>query len=460
MRGKFLTTIKKYNMIKKGDRIVIGVSGGADSSALLSLLVSLKEEYSLRLVVVHVNHMLRGSLADADESFVENLCDSFNVEFRSKKCDVEKFSNEKGITLEEAGRIIRYDYFYQVASEVQGTKIAVAHNMNDNAETVIMRLARGTGLKGLGGIPPVRDNIIRPLIEIDRIEIEKYCLENKIKFRNDHTNFMDIYTRNKIRISILPQLTEYINSKTIENISNTSSLVRLEDQFLDELAAEKLNLITIEKGNEFIYIDINELLKNNEVIIRRILRLALSYISSSMKDVSIRHIDSILRLLNGDNGKCINITRGIKVAKEYDRLHIFMNMTEKNEFFYKIINDSTIYIDEINKYVKIIKDFKDNCINSSVYKKVFDADKIPDLDSGICIRTRRVGDVLKLKGVGTKKLKDYFIDAKIPKTLRDSIPVVAVGNNVLWVLGYRVSDFYFADNNTRKLISIEFQEDV
>ena len=137
-----------------------------------------------------------------------------------------------------------------------------------------------------------------------------------------------------------------------------------------------------------------------------------------------------------------------------------MNMTEKNEFFYKIINDSTIYIDEINKYVKIIKDFKDNCINSSVYKKVFDADKIPDLDSGICIRTRRVGDVLKLKGVGTKKLKDYFIDAKIPKTLRDSIPVVAVGNNVLWVLGYRVSDFYFADNNTRKLISIEFQEDV
>ena len=211
MRGKFLTTIKKYNMIKKGDRIVIGVSGGADSSALLSLMVSLNEEYSLRLVVVHVNHMLRGSLADADESFVENLCDSFNVEFRSKKCDVEKFSNEKGITLEEAGRIIRYDYFYQVASEVQGTKIAVAHNMNDNAETVIMRLARGTGLKGLGGIPPVRDNIIRPLIEIDRIEIEKYCLENKIKFRNDHTNFMDIYTRNKIRISILPQLTEYIS---------------------------------------------------------------------------------------------------------------------------------------------------------------------------------------------------------------------------------------------------------
>ena len=114
-----------------------------------------------------------------------------------------------------------------------------------------------------------------------------------------------------------------------------------------------------------------------------------------MKDVSIRHIDSILRLLNGDNGKCINITRGIKVAKEYDRLHIFMNMTEKNEFFYKIINDSTIYIDEINKYVKIIKDFKDNCINSSVYKKVFDADKIPDLDSGICIRTKKSWRCLK-----------------------------------------------------------------
>ena len=227
-----LSVIKKYNMLENCDRIVVGLSGGADSVCLLSVLNSLKAEYGFSLIAAHINHGIRGAEAQRDEESCKKLCEKLNVPLEILHADIPKLSKQQGIGEEECGRIVRYDFFRSLAGK-RG-KIATAHNLNDNAETLLLNLVRGAGSKGACGIPPVRDNIIRPLIETDRESIEKYCQENNLQYVTDSTNLECEYSRNKIRIKVLPTLCE-INQNAVGALSGFSLRMREQEAFLESI---------------------------------------------------------------------------------------------------------------------------------------------------------------------------------------------------------------------------------
>ena len=241
MLTKVINNIEKYHMLQQGDHIIVGISGGADSVSLVHILHSLKDKYNLSVTAVHVNHCLRGLDADKDENYVISFCNSLSIPVKVYRKDIASIAEKTGATLEEAGRSIRYQAFYDTLREVKANKIAVAHNMNDNAETVLMRLCRGTGIKGLGGINPARDNINRPLINTTRCEIESYCKEHNLSFQTDYTNNIDIYTRNKIRLHLIPWLQQNLNRSIVQTLYKTSELMREEDNYLDKLARQGLD---------------------------------------------------------------------------------------------------------------------------------------------------------------------------------------------------------------------------
>lgn len=461
MLTKAYQTIKKYNMVQKDDCIIVGISGGADSVTLFHFLCTIKSEYNLKLIAVHVHHGLRGEDADRDAQYVEQLCSDYNITFELFKYDIHKEAELLNITEEEAGRIKRYEAFQKTLTKYKANKIAVAHNMNDQAETLLMRICRGTGIKGLCGILPIRDNIIRPLIECERKSIEQYCIENNLLYKNDYTNDMDIYTRNKIRLQLIPWIEQKLNPSIVQTLSNMASSISQEEMYMQKQADEiyKLCSVIVDK---ILKIDLTKLIDYHIVIQKRVLRIALQYFKKDLHDIEAEHISKIIELMNKETGKKINITNNIVVEKQYNYLCFYTGKAyESNiQYCYDLKFNDKIYIKEskiyINSYIISKENFKQNPNN--LYTKTFDYDKI---GGDIKVRTRLAGDKIYLKSVGNKKLKDLFIDMKIPRDIRNTIPLLAVNNNIIWVLGYRVSNAYNIDKATKKIIYIEYkiQED-
>lgn len=267
MKNKVLNTIKKYNLIQENDKIVIGVSGGPDSMCLLHILNGLKEKLNFEIVVAHINHMIRKE-AEEETQYVKNFCDKLGINCYIKRIDVIDKSNKEKIGTEEAGRKARYDFFEEVLNIVNANKIATAHNENDNAETVLMNIFRGAGTSGLKGIEPIRDNkYIRPIIECERSEIEEYCRVNKLQPKIDKTNFENVYTRNKIRNVLIPEIKKEFNPNIIESLNKLSILSRQENNFIQEYAKNIMeNELIVEKDLENLQQSRNE--KQNNKICR------------------------------------------------------------------------------------------------------------------------------------------------------------------------------------------------
>lgn len=267
MKNKVLNTIKKYNLIQENDKIVIGVSGGPDSICLLHILNGLKEKLNFEIVVAHINHMIRKE-AEEETQYVKNFCDKLGIKCYIKRIDVIDKSNKEKIGTEEAGRKARYDFFEEVLNSVNANKIATAHNENDNAETVLMNIFRGAGTSGLKGIEPIRDNkYIRPIIECERSEIEEYCRVNKLQPKIDKTNFENVYTRNKIRNVLIPEIKKEFNPNIIESLNKLSILSRQENNFIQEYAKNIMeNELIVKKDLENLQQSRNE--KQNNKICR------------------------------------------------------------------------------------------------------------------------------------------------------------------------------------------------
>ena len=456
MLNTALNTIKKYNMIQKGDTIVVGVSGGADSSALLHFLFSIKQKFNLSIYVIHINHKIRGYESEEDSKFVENFCKNLNIPFKIISHNIKIKAKKWKMGEEETGRKIRYEEFQKISQELGKTKIAVAHNMNDQAETLIMNICRGSGLKGISGILPVRENIIRPLIECDRKKIEKYCEENNILYRTDSTNNIDIYTRNKIRLKIIPLLKE-VNKNSIENIARTSSLIYEEEEYLQNISEKEYKKCIIKKDENCIIIDNDYLKSLNIVIIRRILRIALKNLKKDINNIYYKNIENIIDLLNKGTGKKINLPLDIICEIEYKNLKIYKsNIKKSEEYKYILIPEKKIYIKEINRYILLsLKENKKIFNSTNVCTKVFEYDKIK---SDIFIRSRKIGDYIKLKN-GRKKLKDIFIDCKIPIEMRNTFPILSTDEKIISIIGLRDSiDFYINKNTKTKMYFYIWEE--
>jgi len=313
IKDKVLETIKKYNLINEGDKIVIGVSGGPDSICLLHILHALKEKLKIEIYVAHVNHMIR-EVADSETEYVQGICRKLNIECFVKKVDILKLAREQKKGTEEVGRTVRYEFFDEVLAKTNSNKIATAHNSNDKAETVILNILRGSGLSGLKGIEVLRDGkYIRPIIEIDREDIEKYCEENKLEPKIDESNSENIYSRNKVRNEMIPYIKKEFNQNIIKTINRLSEVATEENEYMQKITKQEYNKIS-KIENDVIILDLKKF-NNLELVIKRRLILYTIYEAiHTTNGIEKVNIDDIIKLCKNNIGnKYLTPIKDIKI---------------------------------------------------------------------------------------------------------------------------------------------------
>lgn len=420
MNNKVLKTVKKYNMLSKGDRVLIGVSGGADSIALLEFFVSVKEKYDLDICVAHIEHGIRGEDSVNDAEFVENYCKKLGVNFYLKTIDAPNLAKKAKIGVEEYSRMARYDFF----NTIECDKIATAHNLTDNIETLLFRLARGTGLKGACSIPAVRGKIIRPFIEVSSGEIRKWCNDNNIPYRVDCTNSDSAYSRNLIRLEILP-LFEKLNANYQDNIENFISDVNEDYAFIDDYV--KSIYPKIVKNNEI------DLPKLNELDLSVKKRILIMFFDENGYSLNRIHLQSVIDITLKSGKTQIKENIFAISAKGKIRIAKFNDLNKKDEFVTKILN---------------IDEFKDKNIDFYC-----DCDKIV---GNIIIRAKQAGDRIKPAGRNVSKtLKKLFNESAYPIEKRDKKIVVCDDFGIVGVIGLCADERVKVDCNTAKILTIK-----
>lgn len=436
-------------MICNGEKILVGLSGGPDSLCLLHILINLRERYNISIYAAHINHMLRGKESFRDEEFSRKFCLDNNIEFFLKRENINLLSKELKVSIEEAGRKIRQEFFYETLKSIEGEKIALAHNLNDNGETIIMRVLRGTSLLGLSGIHPKRGNIIRPIIDCKREEIEKYCSDNKLNPVIDSTNLEDIYTRNKIRLKIIPYIRDNFNKNILENLHMNSKIAKDEENMLTSIVKE--NIIDLRCNNGY---SVNKFNKLHIALKRRIIRYIIEEELKSLNGIEFKHINLIVNLLGKSvSGKSLDIKKGLILKIDYDVFNINKKDSGKKDINTYNILDKSVFISGYKVKGSLIS--RNELVTEKDDEKYFDFDKI---SKEVVVRYRKEGDYIYLKGLkGKKKLKDVFIDMKIPRSLRDKIPLVAVGNEILIIIGLRDSISYSVSEKTNKVFKVSLK---
>ncbi|MDE6619621.1 MAG: tRNA lysidine(34) synthetase TilS [Lachnospiraceae bacterium] len=474
MVGKVLQYIREHHMIEEGDCIVAGVSGGADSVCLLLMLLEISRVLPIEIRVVHVNHMIRADAA-ADADYVRKLCQEYGLSFTLVEEDVEAVARRLHISTEEAGRVVRYDAFERELGVRKG-RIAVAHNKNDSCETFLFHLFRGTSLKGLAGIQPVRDRIIRPLLCLSRSEIEAYLLERKQPYCIDSTNLEDNYSRNVIRHHILDTAVREISPAAVSHISDACDRVNEAYALIADITKQGIESC-VKVRTHFYHIDREKFLELHKTIQSYVVMEVLAQAARSRKDLEAVHIRQIQGLMDSQCGRVIQLPYQLRAKRDYTGICIYSEtdrMTQEIVLSEVVLSDEekdtlmtgrelVILVGETKKMKAKLHfrgkndiDFKN--IPQKKYTKWFDYDKI---SGNIVIRTRRPGDYLTVNTLNQRKtLKAYFIDHKIPQEERDQISLVADGSHVIWIVGERISNYYKVSESTRTILSLAFEEDI
>lgn len=438
---KIRQVIDKHYMINNGDSIAVGFSGGADSVCLLHVLTCLKDEYDIVLKAVHINHNIRGDEALRDEKFCKEFCQKNGVEFVSFSVDVPALAKEKGISEELCGRQIRYQCFHKLGTD----KIAVAHTLSDSAETLLFNLARGTGMKGICGISAVRDNIIRPLIECTREEIEAYCEANGLPYMTDSTNLSDDYTRNKLRHGVIPVL-KSINPSFERNILRLTQNIRLENDFIETEVFDLIESSVVSGGYSR-----SVLFSAHPAVYKRAVASIIA--SNSEKDIEDKHISLCLSVLKAGKG-AVEISKGTYFCADSDKIYIDTAKNTENKVWNFHIFDSMKNSPFENFAFEI------TTLSQFVFEKnkaVVDISGINEYE--LILRSRQAGDKLSSsRRKNTKTLKKLFTETKVPEEKRNSVAVLSFGKDVLWVDGFGVDSKYEVNKNTEKILIIEKKE--
>ena len=445
MKKKTLQTITKHNLIEKGMHIVLGLSGGPDSVCLFDLLRNVADEFELKLYAVHVNHKFRPGAAEEDQQYVEELCKKHQVPCYTYVTDCNVLAAEEGLTSEEAGRKARYDAFGRVAEKLhqQGIKkekiaIALAHNANDQCETILFRLMRGTGTDGLAGIPYMRFDekgfkIIRPILDLKREEIEKYCEDRNLQPRIDHTNNENLYARNKIRNLLIPYLEDNYNENIVDTINRLGKIAAQDKDYMNvqaQKAYEKAfkSMVTDDENKE-VSLDTNVLRNLHNAIRFRVYTTALEKVGMEQNITYAQGelIDKVL-VSKSPSAMC-DLTDGFVVLREYESIVFKKNLTKCDVKLSKK-QVETSNCGENYKFLSMTPcEFEEYKQNAKVTFGAFQGVAPKEL----CVRTRKSGDVINT-GNGTKKIQDFFVDQKVPKHCREDIKLLAKGSKILWVL--------------------------
>lgn len=436
-------TIKKYQLLEKGDKVLIGFSGGKDSVCLLYIFHLLKEKYNLNLIAFHLNHLLRGKEAKRDEEFCKELCKKLNVPIIIKRRDVKKYSKKYNLSIEEAGHKLRYYYYEKIAQKEKCQKIALAHTASDNEETILLSLVYGQSLGRIAGILPKREKIIRPLIDLTSEEVLLFLKENNIPYVEDSTNKDLKIPRNYLRNIIIPNLKK-INSNLEKTLRQVSEILFKENEYLEKEVDKVYNLL-IKRENNDILISKKEFALLPLAIKRRVLK-------KLFPNANFYQIEEMINLINKQVGKKIDLKENI-IYNEYNYLRI--SKENKKKMINKIFK---IKLNETNNFPKINLKLTCEVIDIEKIKKFnynnceyFDKD---DIKLPLFIRFRKEGDIIKIKK-GKKKVKKLFIDMKIPKIVRDNLPILCDQKGILWILGVYRAYRGLIKKNTKKVLRVK-----
>ncbi|MGN0399578.1 MAG: tRNA lysidine(34) synthetase TilS [Blautia sp.] len=438
MEKQVFSYIERYNMIETGDRVIVGVSGGADSVCLLFLLREYKKIKDFALEAVHVNHQIRQEEAKRDERFVKELCRSIQVPCTIYSYPVPKIAGEKHMTEEEAGRIMRQQAFRTCMLQGKQGKTALAHHRDDLAETMIHNLVRGSGISGMAGIRPVTEInqlcVIRPLLETGKETMKAWLRNRQISWVEDSTNEELSYTRNRIRHKIIPELTG-INPNAVAHMAGAAETFLLAEEYIGSQADMLYNRYVEREENAM---EIKRgLFDEHRLLQAYVIQKVLEELSGQKKDITKIHIEAVKKLAAGRTGSRVSLAYGITAWQNYGNVRL-----AKGRLVPKGVRELEIEI--FSRENQQIREKK--------YTKWFDYDKIKET---LCVRQRKTGDFLTVtQEGGKKKLKDYFIDCKIPREERDSITLLADGSHILWVVGYRISEYYKVSTGTKRVIRV------
>ena len=470
LEKRVLYLIRCQGLLSKGDRVVVAVSGGADSVSLLYILHKYKEEIGINLHIAHLDHGLRYEESDVDARFVRNLADKLNLPSTIEKRDVQGYRKEYRLTLEEAAREVRYQFLSEVAENIGAVSVAVAHTKSDHVETVLLHLLRGSGLSGLVGLKEAVTlrykriehlKIIRPLICLTRAEVETYCFELGIDYRTDATNESLTPTRNRIRLKLLPEIRRDFNPRIDEGLDRLSRLAADDLDFVVTEAERAKNKITRLEA-EVLVIEKAMFLELHPALRRAVMRQVLTQALGSPKDIEAVHIERMLDLAKGNAGQAIDLPDGLVFSAGYKELLLGRDLSKvtplpplDGEYRLNIpgvteLSDwrVTAEIIEAVGSVPVEQQETDTMVELMAYDKTGDE---------LSVRARRLGDRFRPLGMSEeKKLKDFFIDAKVPQLWRSRVPIVVNPRHIVWITGYRLDDRVKVTAATQRTLRLEF----
>ncbi len=453
------TTISKHDLLADGDQLVVGVSGGPDSLALLHILHRLEAKYDLQLHIAHVNHQLRGQDAEQDAEFVADIADRWGWPITIKVVDTQAYKKEEALSLEDAARQLRYDFFFDLQQELGFDKIAVAHQADDQVETILMKFIRGAGLKGLGAMSPQKNKIIRPLLAVTKEEIKSYCSHHDLQPRFDHTNAQPVQLRNKIRLELIPLLKEKYNENLVATLTRNAKVWRAENDFLKKSAQRERKQLTVEESEQLLVLDKSKYEGLHTALQRRIIRESIRYLTGDYQDIYYQHIKDVRQLaLTGKTGSQVDLPHSIIAKLNYNQLIIMKESQRVEQDYFKIkaklgktrmpqvglvvnsevVSSSYPWQEELHKEEKAFLDFAK--VGTEFY-----------------IRQREAGDRFYPLGLsGSKKVKDFLIDEKVPRWKRNQIPIfVTPDGEIFWVGTLRIDDRFKVTNSTEQILAIE-----
>jgi tRNA(Ile)-lysidine synthase len=455
---KVKKTIREYHLLDKGDRVLVAVSGGPDSVCLLSILQMLAKELSLTLHIAHLNHQFRGKESADDELFVSALAQKTGIPATIEQADVPAFCSKRGLSSQAGAREVRYWFLNKVARSIKASRIATGHTATDQAETILMRLLRGAGISALSAIPPSRGNIIRPLIDSTREEILDYLHAAGLSFVCDSSNTKPVYTRNRIRMDLLPQLKNF-NPRIVETLSHEAALFRDENEAMQFCLDEKASDIFIQKDNKVVIkrTEFNNLLP---AFRRRILKKTADLCGADSSRLSVIQIERALRFMaEAQSGRTMILPSEFTIEREYDQF-LVMTTKETEAFSHTIAIPGLTVVSELGIEIEIlIGDATTPLreIQNYRWQAKFDYDKMSLL---LTIRSRRPGDIFCPAGMGGrhKKLQNYLVDEKIPRRQRDRVPLLCSGDDIVWVLGFRTDERFLPGPDSHRIMTVRVRD--
>jgi tRNA(Ile)-lysidine synthase len=445
---KIIRFIQNHNLISTGDKILIGLSGGPDSVFILNFLLKYKRKYKIEIGAMHINHMIRGKEADADEDFCKNLCLRSVIRFHSVKRNVPSFAKHNKISTEEAAREIRYEELERCRKEFGYDKIATGHTCSDNAETVLLNMIKGAGIKGLSGIPINRGNIIRPILSIGKDEILEYLAKNKIEFLIDKTNLSNVYERNIIRNELFPLIKKYLNPKIEQTLFKSSSVLKSQS-ILVQSAIRLISETIVSKKDEQVELSISELKKIDQNLWSELIKYTIDknfQLQSSFADCL-----KIASLVSKQTGKNINILNNIVALKERDKILIYRKGDHKKRESVEGKVGKTIKIGQKKIKLEIVDK---NSIRYSTDKNIeyISADKISDR---FILREWKAGDKFYPLGTkGSKNVSDFLNDKKVSSFEKNRQLVLLNDNRIIWVVGYQIDNRFKITDQTKKVLKL------